>query len=478
MAKKVLIVEDEGVVRERIIQSVRWSKDLILTGEAANGEEALQMCRENMPDIIFADIKMPVMDGIVFAGQVKKMNPYIRIVLLTAYSDFNYARRAIDLNVEKYMLKYEIEPGIINQVIREICAKIDSDNQRISRQEALRRLLFEKLSGTEVRSMLDRAGISWRRVYLCYLGHVTEGDLDRICADFGRKGCRAESRWVSKDGAVIFFGSDHTEKSEKQKWMQEEAEQNKGVIFIDSGEEVLPEQVHAVFMQMQELRSMGLFLEGRGCVSVKVLKNRKRFCYQTGIEKAGNQLAERDFSGAGESMEKLLEEGLNSWNKEGMEECLDALTSLIFEEREKYDSGLTHSYALQLFKRVRECESIACISAVLEGELKLLQRTMKMSRKMCQILSYLDDHYRDNASLEELADRFEWNASYMSQMFRKELGITYKEYVNDLKLRKAKELLLEGKLSIEQIAEQAGYKNVNYFYKVFKRKTGKKPREF
>ena len=51
MAKKVLIVEDEGVVRERIIQSVRWSKDLILTGEAANGEEALQMCRENMPDI-------------------------------------------------------------------------------------------------------------------------------------------------------------------------------------------------------------------------------------------------------------------------------------------------------------------------------------------------------------------------------------------------------------------------------------------
>ncbi len=477
MAKKVLIVEDETVVRERIIQSVQWSKELVLTGQATNGEEALRLCKENMPDIIFADIKMPVMDGIAFAGQVKKMNPYVKIVLLTAYSDFNYARKAIDLSVEKYMLKYELEPEVLNQVIREICTKIDNENQRVSRQEALRRLLFEKLSGAEIRSLLDRAGLSWRRVYLCYLGHVTEENMDYICGKLRDQGSRIEYRWVSKDGAVICCGADLAVREETRTRIKEEA-QNKGVIFIDSGEDILPEQVHAVFMQMQEICSMKLFLEGKSGVSVKVLEHRKCFHYHAGIDKIANQLADRDFAGAHESIEQLLEEGLHSWDKEGLEGCLDALTSLIFEEREKYDPGLTHSYALQLFKRVRECDSGSHIMRALEEELLQLQRSSSLSRKMCQILRYLDEHYQEKIGLEELADLFEWNASYLSQMFRKELGITYKDYINDLKLKKAKELLLEGKLSVEQIAEQVGYRNVNYFYKVFKKKTGKKPREF
>ncbi|WP_419066724.1 response regulator, partial [Hungatella sp.] len=103
--KKVLIVEDETVVREKIIEAIDWSQDIVLAGAVENGAEALKICEQVMPEIAFVDIQMPVMDGITLTAKLKEKNPHLKVVLLTAYSEFNYARKAIELNVEKYVLK-------------------------------------------------------------------------------------------------------------------------------------------------------------------------------------------------------------------------------------------------------------------------------------------------------------------------------------------------------------------------------------
>ena len=124
--KKVLIVEDETVVREKIIEAIDWSQDIVLAGAVENGAEALKICEQVMPEIAFVDIQMPVMDGITLTAKLKEKNPHLKVVLLTAYSEFNYARKAIELNVEKYVLKYELNEITLNQIVRELSQKIDN----------------------------------------------------------------------------------------------------------------------------------------------------------------------------------------------------------------------------------------------------------------------------------------------------------------------------------------------------------------
>ena len=103
---KTFLVEDEVVVRETIKKMIPWEEHgFCLVGEAADGEMALPLIRKTKPDLLITDIKMPFMDGLTLARMVKKDMPEIRIVILSGYDDFNYAKQAIGIGVEDYLLK-------------------------------------------------------------------------------------------------------------------------------------------------------------------------------------------------------------------------------------------------------------------------------------------------------------------------------------------------------------------------------------
>ncbi len=103
---RVLIVDDEKYVRSGIKNETDWG--LIgceVVGEAADGQAALEVAREVKPDLVISDIKMPVMDGITFAGKLLEKQPGVKVIFLTAFSDFEYARQAVRLGVSDYLLK-------------------------------------------------------------------------------------------------------------------------------------------------------------------------------------------------------------------------------------------------------------------------------------------------------------------------------------------------------------------------------------
>ena len=103
---KVFLVEDEYAIREGIKRSVNWeSNGFELVGEAGDGEVAFPKILKTKPDILITDIRMPFMDGLELAGLVKKELPDIRIIVLSGYDDFNYAKKAISIGVEEYILK-------------------------------------------------------------------------------------------------------------------------------------------------------------------------------------------------------------------------------------------------------------------------------------------------------------------------------------------------------------------------------------
>ena len=103
---KVFLVEDESVIREGLKNNIPWEEcGYELVGEASDGEMALPLIRKTVPDVLITDIKMPFMDGLTLSSIVKKEFPEIRIVIVSGYDDFEYARKAIAIGVDDYLLK-------------------------------------------------------------------------------------------------------------------------------------------------------------------------------------------------------------------------------------------------------------------------------------------------------------------------------------------------------------------------------------
>ena len=121
---KVVVVEDEKRVRQGIIMGTDWTKiNCIVMGEAANGEEGVEIIRKCRPDIVVTDIRMPKMMGIEMIERIQEygLEPYV--IFLTAYDDFTYAQQAIKLGVADYLLK-PFKDGELESTIVKIIEKI------------------------------------------------------------------------------------------------------------------------------------------------------------------------------------------------------------------------------------------------------------------------------------------------------------------------------------------------------------------
>ena len=127
---KIFLAEDEVIVRETIKRMIPWEElGFELVGEAADGEMALPLLIRQKPDLLITDIKMPFMDGLTLAKLAKKELPELKIVILSGYDDFNYAKQAINIGVEDYLLKPITKNALIER-ISEIRSRYDTKRHR------------------------------------------------------------------------------------------------------------------------------------------------------------------------------------------------------------------------------------------------------------------------------------------------------------------------------------------------------------
>ena len=139
--KKIFLVEDEYIVREGIKNKIDWqSLGLEFVGEASDGEVGLELIEKTKPDVVMTDIKMPFMDGLTLSREVKKILPNTEIILLTGYSDFEYAREGMRIGVAEYLTK-PIKPAEITQTLESVLKKIEAreEAENKSRQQMLDR---------------------------------------------------------------------------------------------------------------------------------------------------------------------------------------------------------------------------------------------------------------------------------------------------------------------------------------------------
>ena len=164
---KIFLAEDEVIVRETIKRMIPWENlGFELVGEAADGEMALPLLIRQQPDLLITDIKMPFMDGLTLARLAKKEVPGLKVVILSGYDDFNYAKQAINIGVEDYLLKPITKNALIER-LTEIRSRYEDEKTQREYYEKFHREMqaYEKNSSRDFFEALVSGSLDMMEVY-------------------------------------------------------------------------------------------------------------------------------------------------------------------------------------------------------------------------------------------------------------------------------------------------------------------------
>jgi two-component system response regulator YesN len=136
---KVFFVDDEAAMRAGLRNSIHWEgSDFTLTGEAPDGELALPLISETLPDILITDVRMPFMDGLELSRRVARTMPWVKIIILSGHDEFEYARQAIKIGVSEYLLK-PVTSGTLFRALESAAREIEAERERRRAIEGLKK---------------------------------------------------------------------------------------------------------------------------------------------------------------------------------------------------------------------------------------------------------------------------------------------------------------------------------------------------
>lgn len=494
---KVLIVEDMDLTREDLISLIDWERyGFTLLPDARNGKNGLDYARRYRPDIIITDIKMPVMTGLDMVEALKREDIEAEVILLTAYEEFELAKRALQMGVRTFILKYEIDEEVL---LRELNSCIEALKTKENvRKVKMRQYLETILSGNNEISRNDETILEWIGKSVLMQFEQINGVPVQIEEESVKELIEEEIpgskiRIMKNAGGFLLFYRIHSSLSQMQ----------------------LSDEVRDFIMKVQNLFDEEMNIRLAAAVGGTVRKNKdilpvkekaesimrgrifhRGICILDSIPKDGKTELPTEVKEALDAVEKCLENDAY----EGIREYLDnnicrpiikmqnlyiwykvsekllyflirrCLTLEQPEIEEKLDRFKRSCQKMDVWGFIREYEEIIGIIEVCTSN--------QYSGKVRYIKNYIDKHYSKDISLNDVADELGMNAIYLSQLFKRETGTTFSSYLTSVRIEQAIRLLKTGEYKIYEVSEMVGYQTVQYFSKVFKKETGKNPKDY
>ena len=533
---KVFLVEDEMVIRRGIKNSIDWEKEgYIFCGEASDGELAYPMIIKEKPDILITDIRMPFMDGLELCKLVKEELPNIKILILSGYDEFDYAKEAIRLGVTEYLLKpissgklLEALNGVSESIRRE---KEDKDLVRKYMEEMRenteheKQKFFEQMIAGNL-SMADalETGKKYEMnlsagMYNLLLFRFTLGKENRKSgellgeAEYAIKKLTERLEYVFEfqrgvEGWAFLLMADNEEQmSERVKELSKDLEEimkNYSTIAYFGG-------IGQPVARLRELEES--FREAERALAARFTMELNRIISVEDIRMAQNvdTLDDIEITSFGE-IEKtrtMLEKFLNNGAEDEIDEFVDVYINELPEENLK--SVLMRQYIIMdaYIVMMSFCEKIEGIEGEMQAQSEELKNSMKTIQTLEEIKNYIrmllkkiigvrdtisgrrysdiieiaKDQIRktymsDEISLNTIAAEVGMSPSYFSSIFSKEMGKTFVEYLTEIRMDRAKELLMCSSMKTSEIGYEVGYKDPHYFSYIFKKTQNCTPKEF
>ncbi|MGD8455622.1 MAG: response regulator [Anaerolineales bacterium] len=520
MSYKVFLVEDEIVTREGIRNNVDWeAAGFEFCGEAPDGEIALPLIEETRPDVLITDIKMPFMDGLQLSKIIREHMPWVKIIILSGHNEFEYAQSAVKLGVTEYLLK-PVSAKDLHQVMEGLFITLERDKQE---REELKRLQ-EKF--------VDNLVISRERFLLkLVMGGVSSADAIEQSQQLGLD-------IVARNYLVVLIRIelcehsqpfDYDEYQRVEQIVSDIAGNNPDVFLTKKDLEELVLLIKGD--SLEQLVQEGSFLAGlikdevekqSSCnIVIEIGRPQDRLgnihhSFSEALVKSKSAESVQVKSRADQDHADLImmdHEAIENYIKFGSINDFDefftstlrpigemALHSYLMKHYLFVDIILTTKQFMsnfgggdeKLVSAVQDIENILSEIKDIEhikGEMRkiftavLAFRNNQANHERLLILqqakAFLDENFTDpDLKMSRVAQEFNISPSHFSTIFRQELGITYRDYISQLKINYAKQLLRTTNLKCSEIAYRCGFTDSHYFSVVFKKKTGFTPRQF
>ena len=526
----VLLVDDEEDVVEAIVQKIDWDRlGYSLAGYAKNGLEALEIAEEKPIDVVLTDIKMPYMDGLTLSHRLKELYPSIKIIIFSGFDEFEYAKEAIRLEAEEYMLK-PVDAGELSRVFQKVHEALDQEfdeKQSIHRlknyyleslpilQESLYTSLIE---GTLPQQDLESTLLDYQislpgKYYAVVILHNSlslspEGINPLLITMSIRKLAeeRLQKNWrpcfLTYLGHTLFIAQ--MDKESDSLKLTDDCE-----ILCRMARHICKATVTAgIGKTVSNLMDLPLsYLGARDAVAYRVLYGRGKAIAisEIGLEGKEEHKVNKEII----DEERLLDiyRSIRMSSEEELDKCIDLyiensrlespslqeyhffLMDLVtnmhkFLLANQVDTGLIFPKEEDVYQKVQQF-SLAELSQWMKEICKKMQiiiqemRSDKTKSFVKKAVEHVHSHYMDkDLTVEALSQELHVSAAYFSTVFKRETGKSFINYLTDYRMEKALRLLMEEEEKTYIIAEAVGYSDPNYFSYAFKKKFGMSPSKY
>ncbi|MEN6316879.1 MAG: response regulator [Clostridiaceae bacterium] len=524
---KVVIVDDEHLVRNLLKNCIDWKEiGYEIAGEASHAQEALELVEKVSPDVIFTDICMPYIDGIEFARIVTEKYPLLKIVILTGYEEFEYAKRSIKIGISDFLLK-PVNDDEIRKVALNIRKKIESEKNHQAENDRLREhleenmpYLMEKLLNELVQYNLENEDLRRRLDYF------------RMKINPG---------WIQVAIIEVFYPETGTEIGEEEKlllrmqsvqmirrYFKEDTQihifcdNSQRIVILNSDSEIelidCLEELKALFINSLKCYvCMGVgnlyhaldkarlsYKEACNALDYKVITGKNQIIHYCDInfqmadqyQIQNEQIESLEFflkAGMEAKAIELLDSIFNE-NNLGQRADIDTLraiasniVSVVLNVTTKIGIRISDVFInnTQPFDKVFKLDTLPDVKGYLKNLITSAINTIgriqnkKVNQAVRQVVDYLQENLSNSElSLTNTARVFYMNASYLSRIFKQETGQTFIEYLTKERMEKAISLMKETDLKAYQIAEKVGIVDPHYFGICFKKFTGMSVNDF
>lgn len=515
---KVMLVDDEEKERNLLKLCINWTEiEMVIVGEASSGSEALDLIEELSPDIIITDIRMPFMDGLEFSRIVAETYPFIKVMVLTAHEEFEYAKEGIKVGVSDFLLKpikrIELKNALLNLKLKIEAERIHKneydelkkqleDSFPFIKEKFLNELLQSSISEEDIKSKLEYFSIEGFCKYVqIALIEPSHPDLDvdeekRVL--LGMKCTEIVKQYFKDDKEIEVF-----------------VDNNQRIVILSGGPQVelveCCEQIKAMVINRLKcyvnigignvykvLRDMKQsYKEAKEALNYKVIYGKNHivsfdenkinkntwntkidelsemgFYIKTGLDdKAIEAVAAifKDFCNQGiKSIDYIRITSINI-----VTIVLNSITELGIEFNSIFEDGTLPYDRVLKIDTVPDMEEylINMIKHVINTVRSL--RTRKTNKVIGDIVTYMKENLSEpELSLSKVAKEFYLNSSYLSRAFKQETGRTFVEFMTSLRIENAISLFKETDLMLYEVAQKIGIPDPNYFGKCFKKYVG------
>lgn len=496
--KKVMLVDDEIFITEGLMSIIDWKAlGLEVVQTAENGEEAIRKFKDNPVDIIVTDINMPVKTGLELVQEINEMGKKVKFILLSGYDEFAYAKKAIEYGVENYLLKPVDEEELevaLKKLVDNIAKEKEFINRGLDKTGKLLAFLNGKYDVKEVIGIKDDMYVDFYKEKYTVTNIFINGKKDKevyininpIVESVFKSQCEVLYQF---DGQIIVINSWDKEKTDDE--ILEEYRELRDLlqtelkydIFISVGSSVnMIDDLRKSYMVAKKLKKY-MLTEGMNRVvnekMISVIKH-KDVKFRDEIEQINKLMIEKNSAALKVYVDEVFEnKELTPKNIYDFSIKVVLLMDKVKEEfkvDKKYTRESLSDTIIELcHENTRESIKTFILSELDEFMEVMTQDTIKYSPVVQQIVNTINERYYEELSLKTLAYQYNINSSYLGQIFNKEVGCSFSDYLNKTKNMKAKELILETNMKINDIAKEVGYTDSSYFYRKFKKFFGVSP---